>query len=508
MGLRITLSKSRSSSRRIIGVSISLFLLLQLNLILFNNNSNVVLAAASSRLPPYYFGGRSRNTAAFQPRTSSLSWCHHRYFHQSNNNLQQQRRNNNNKKQQHSFSIVSQRSPNNDKWRNNQLVLSASKSGTNNENNNIIISKKKKKKRYKKSKSKTLFRAERVLSNRSGKTRSECRKLFKKHIVSILDVNNNNKEQQGEEDFDPENLRVISPEEQIPMTARIFMNKEFEVPGVAPLLMIYHKPKWMLSTMGEDRRQRLNLHNLKFAYSSRMHPVGRLDYDSSGLLLFSSDGKLTQYLLHPKFDKQKEYVAVVTGLVQEDRLKEILQEGVELVDLRPKKKGEGGSSITTSGEDRPIEDRHDGNDISSGERESDGDTTTGTKTSSTTTTLKETLTTKADLLGIKHWSKEDVKPYLDDIQNKLPKEYNVTEMNLRGYMNVFDATELSEIRLVVTEGKHRMVRRLLASCGHTVVDLKRERIGIIELNDLPVSTFRNLTIEEAEWAESVLLKKK
>ena len=92
------------------------------------------------------------------------------------------------------------------------------------------------------------------------------------------------------------------------------------------------------------------------------------------------------------------------------------------------------------GEDRPVEDYHDGNDISSTEMESDGETTTTITTGTKTSIMKETLTTKVNLLGIKHWSKEDVKLYLDN------------------YMNVFDATELSEIQLVVTEGKHRMVR--------------------------------------------------
>eukprot|EP00957_Ditylum_brightwellii_P095218 7252070-Ditylum_brightwellii.AAC.1 len=45
--------------------------------------------------------------------------------------------------------------------------------------------------------------------------------------------------------------------------------------------------------------------------NSGLHPVGRLDYDSSGLLLFSSDGSLTQRLLHPRHEVEKEYVATV-----------------------------------------------------------------------------------------------------------------------------------------------------------------------------------------------------
>ena len=44
-----------------------------------------------------------------------------------------------------------------------------------------------------------------------------------------------------------------------------------------------------------------------------IHPVGRLDYDTSGLLLFSQDGDLTQRLLHPKHSVEKEYVATCSG---------------------------------------------------------------------------------------------------------------------------------------------------------------------------------------------------
>ncbi|EEC45991.1 predicted protein [Phaeodactylum tricornutum CCAP 1055/1] len=138
-----------------------------------------------------------------------------------------------------------------------------------------------------------------------------------------------------------------------------------------------------------------------------MHPVGRLDYDTSGLLLFSSSGALTQRLLHPKHEVEKEYVAVVTGIVVEDELRATLAAGV------------------------------------------------------------------------------------------------------RGYLNVFDAQALSTVRLTVSEGKHRMVRRILANCGHPVVSLHRDRLGAVALNDLPAGEYRPLTTEESPWAETLVpLEKK
>eukprot|EP00980_Cylindrotheca_fusiformis_P010764 scaffold2435_cov121-Cylindrotheca_fusiformis.AAC.4 len=108
--------------------------------------------------------------------------------------------------------------------------------------------------------------------------------------------------------------------------ASLWIDRKTEVPKPPPLLRIYNKPKWVLSVM-HDSKGRKNVGDLDFVQS--MHPVGRLDYDSSGLLLFSSDGILTQQLLHPTRGIEKEYVATVVGRVDEDSLREQLAKGVE-----------------------------------------------------------------------------------------------------------------------------------------------------------------------------------
>jgi len=359
-------------------------------------------------------------------------------------------------------------------------------------------------KQKKKTKTKTtkiqLYRADRVLANRSGKTRTECSKLLQRQAISILEEAEEG-DSQEEKDFSKLPLRRLKgPKEKIPMNARIFINQKFEVPSLPPLLTVFHKPKWVLSTMGLDARDRRNLQLFNFPHKAQLHPVGRLDYDSSGLLLFSSSGTLTQTLLHPKYEKEKEYVATVVGKVQEDVLRQKLQSGVELVDVSHSARKGRSAAASADGMklDAATDDYDTGND-----NEGRGDEMQPTVNSQQTKSSK-TFTTRADILHVRHWPSSDVNPYMQEVRNTLPPEYNTTDLKLRGYLDILDAQELSDVRLVVSEGKHRMVRRMLATCGHPVVALKRERIGAIELQDLPEGSFRNLTMNEQVWAESLV----
>lgn len=87
------------------------------------------------------------------------------------------------------------------------------------------------------------------------------------------------------------------------------------------------------STIG-DPRGRPNLKDVinQNSILKGMHPVGRLDADSTGLLLFSNDGKLTNFLLSPTNKIVREYRAVVVGNVDFEKLRLLLWEGVETTD--------------------------------------------------------------------------------------------------------------------------------------------------------------------------------
>jgi 23S rRNA pseudouridine2605 synthase len=97
---------------------------------------------------------------------------------------------------------------------------------------------------------------------------------------------------------------------------------------------VLYKPKQVLSSVTDDRGRPCAVDMV--SANSRIYPVGRLDYDTSGVLLLSSDGEFTQHLTHPKAGVEKEYVVRVKGHVTKDALKQ-MQKGMTIDDevLRP-----------------------------------------------------------------------------------------------------------------------------------------------------------------------------
>jgi 23S rRNA pseudouridine2605 synthase len=92
---------------------------------------------------------------------------------------------------------------------------------------------------------------------------------------------------------------------------------------------LLNKPAGVLSAV-TDPRGRRTVTDL-VPTRARVFPVGRLDLDSTGLVLLTNDGDLAGRLLHPRFHVEKEYIVVVRGVVREEAL-EGLRRGVMLED--------------------------------------------------------------------------------------------------------------------------------------------------------------------------------
>ncbi|MFA6198410.1 MAG: pseudouridine synthase [Patescibacteria group bacterium] len=77
-------------------------------------------------------------------------------------------------------------------------------------------------------------------------------------------------------------------------------------PSHKKVLIIFHKPAGVLSTMQRGRERGKTLAET-IKYPERLFPVGRLDRDTTGLILLTNDGDLAQKLSHPRYEHEKEY---------------------------------------------------------------------------------------------------------------------------------------------------------------------------------------------------------
>lgn len=94
--------------------------------------------------------------------------------------------------------------------------------------------------------------------------------------------------------------------------------------------VMYHKPAGEVTTVNDPEGRPCVLDHFR-DYPVRLYPVGRLDYDSEGLLLLTNDGDLTDRMLHPSFQVDKTYLARVTGSVPMEEVR-MLRSGVMLDD--------------------------------------------------------------------------------------------------------------------------------------------------------------------------------
>ena len=165
---------------------------------------------------------------------------------------------------------------------------------------------------------------------------------------------------------------------------------------------LLYKPRGVVSTSSDEKGRKTVVDLIPT--SSRIYPIGRLDYDTTGLLLLTNDGEFAQVLMHPKHKIEKVYVAKVRGIVKGDAI-HALEKGVEI----------------------------------------DGKLTSSARV-------------------------------------KLRK--------------VNRDTNTSIVELTIHEGRNHQVKKMLASVGHEVLKLKRERVGFLTLDKLKSGEYRPLSPKE------------
>lgn len=125
----------------------------------------------------------------------------------------------------------------------------------------------------------------------------------------------------------------VNPKDQIMVDGQLIGKERKEY-------YLLYKPRGVVTTVSDDKHRKTVVDLIDT--SARIYPVGRLDYDTTGLLLLTNDGILANGLMHPKNRVDKCYVAKVRGIPDSQSLKQltrgVLVDGVKVRATRAKMK--------------------------------------------------------------------------------------------------------------------------------------------------------------------------
>lgn len=200
-----------------------------------------------------------------------------------------------------------------------------------------------------------------------------------------------------------------------------------------PVTIALHKPVGFVTTMSDPHGRPTVAHLVPIKQYPGLFPVGRLDADTTGLLLFSTDGELGNGLLHPRHHVSKRYYACVEGVPTEKELSR-LRRGIKLED-----------GMTAPAQVELV------------------------KGASASRTAQMLIDNYANETSSSDWN-----CLLSQKQN----------------------TPHSLVRIILKEGRKRQVKRMFAAIDHPVVALHRDSFGPITLGDIPVGQWRKLNSEE------------
>lgn len=206
-----------------------------------------------------------------------------------------------------------------------------------------------------------------------------------------------------------------------------------------PVTIMLHKPAGYVTTMSDPQGRPTVAELVPTDRFPGLFPIGRLDFDTTGLLLFSTDGELGNGLLHPRHHVEKRYLALVNGKPTPEQLDQ-LEQGIQLDD-----------GMTAPAKAALVEDAE----------------------------AKRVL------------SMLEVPPAVPDHEpnGSVPSPQRAAILRKR-------FQQRAVVRVVLREGRKRQVKRMLSAIKHGVLALHRDSFGPIELGDLPRGQWRELTPEE------------
>ncbi|WP_350282946.1 23S rRNA pseudouridine(2605) synthase RluB [Nitrosomonas sp.] len=105
----------------------------------------------------------------------------------------------------------------------------------------------------------------------------------------------------------------------------------FRLATLLPRVVIYHKPEGEIVSVRDPQGRPSVFDNLPHVRSSKWIAIGRLDFNTSGLLIFTTDGTLANYLMHPRYQMEREYAVRIVGELTPEQITR-LTTGIELED--------------------------------------------------------------------------------------------------------------------------------------------------------------------------------
>lgn len=120
----------------------------------------------------------------------------------------------------------------------------------------------------------------------------------------------------------------VLPTDQVRVNGRLIQRKNKSKP---PRVLIYHKPAGEIVSMDDPQGRTTVFQKLPKIANGKWIAVGRLDFNTEGLLLFTSSGDLANRLMHPRYEVQREYAVRILGELTEEQRQQMLT-GIQLDD--------------------------------------------------------------------------------------------------------------------------------------------------------------------------------